>query len=130
MNRALARLVRERAGDRCEYCRLPQFALPLPFQIDHIIAEQHAGNTISENLALACPHCNRYKGPNIAGRDPNSGGLIRLFDPRRDIWNDHFQFDGALIKGRTPIGRATIHVLNMNAEEPLALRAQLDHELR
>ena len=41
--------------------------LPLPFQIDTIIAEQHAGQTVFENLALDCPNCNRYKGPNIAG---------------------------------------------------------------
>jgi hypothetical protein len=82
VNRELARTVRERADERCEYCRIPQFALPLPFQIDHILAEQHEGKTVSSNLALACPHCNRYKGPNIAGVDPESGQIVRLFHPR------------------------------------------------
>ena len=119
MNRDLARSVRERADGRCEYCRLPQFVLPLPFQIDHIVAEQHAGATDLSSLALACPHCNRYKGPNIAGRDPDSGELVRLFHPRNDLWTDHFEFQGALILGKTPIGRATIQVLAMNAEEAL-----------
>ena len=128
MNRALARLVRERAGDRCEYCRIPQFALPLPFQIDHIIPEQHEGDTVLENLALACPYCNRYKGPNIAGRDPESGDLVRLFDPRRDRWNDHFDFESARIIGKTAIGRATVQVLAMNAQEALRFRAQLISE--
>ena len=128
MNRELARRVRDRAEGRCEYCGTPQFTLPLPFQIDHIIAEQHEGETVSENLALACPHCNRYKGPNISGRDPESGELVRLFHPRTDLWSEHFQFEGARILGRTPIGRATVQVLAMNAEEPLRFRVQVLQE--
>lgn len=56
MNRELVPQVRERAAGRCEYCRIPQFALPLPFQIDHIVAEQHEGATELSNLVLACPH--------------------------------------------------------------------------
>ncbi len=111
MNRELDRKVRERAGQSCEYCRIPQFALPLPFQIDHVIAAQHQGQTELPNLALACPHCNRYKGPNIAGLDPLTGQLVRLFHPRRDEWADHFDPDGARINGRTPVGRATVQVL-------------------
>jgi HNH endonuclease len=53
-------------NSRCEYCRLSSALHPTPFQIDHIIARQHGGGTTLENLA----HCNRYKGPNIAGIDP------------------------------------------------------------
>jgi hypothetical protein len=99
VNRELARTVRDRAGGRCEYCRIPQSALPLPFQIDHIIAEQHGGKTVVDNLALACPHCNRYKRPNIAGLDPASSGLVRLFHPRTDVWARHFQFEGVVLQG-------------------------------
>ncbi len=86
MNRELARAVRERAAEWCEYCLLPQFALPLPFQIDHVVDEQHRGESSLPNLALACPHRNRYKGPNIAGIDPQTGELVRLFHPRADEW--------------------------------------------
>ena len=125
MNRELARAVRERAGDSCEYCRIPQFALPLPFQIDHIIAEQHGGETFLSNLALACPHCNRYKGPNIAGVDPESGQLVRLFHPRTDLWTEHLEFEVERILGKTPIGRATVQVLAINASEPLRFRYEL-----
>lgn len=125
MNRELAQTVRERAGERCEYCHIPQSALPLPFQIDHIIAEQHEGKTVSANLAFACPHCNRYKGPNIAGFDPESGQLVRLFHPRTDRWIEHFQFVDVRLVGKTPIGRATVQVLAMNAEEPLLFRIAL-----
>jgi hypothetical protein len=125
VNRELARAVHERAAECCEYCRIPQFALPLPFQIDHIIAEQHGGQTVAENLALSCPHCNRYKGPNIAGVDPKSGQLVPLFHPRTDVWSEHFQFEAERIIGKTPVGRATVHVLAINASEPLRFRLEL-----
>jgi hypothetical protein len=104
---------------------ISQFAFPLPFQIDHILAEQHGGETVAENLALACPHCNRFKGPNIAGLDPDTADLTRLFNPRRDAWADHFRLDGPRMTGRTPIGRATIRVLAMNANDLLVIRAEL-----
>jgi len=104
---------------------IPQFAFPLPFQIDHILAEKHGGESVDENLALACPHCNRFKGPNIAGLDPDTKALTRLFNPRIDAWANHFQFDGPRLKGKTPIGRATIQVLSMNADELLLIRVAL-----
>jgi HNH endonuclease len=125
VNRDLVRRVWRRAGDRCEYCRIPRFAFPLPFQIDHILAEKHGGVTIEGNLALACPHCNRFKGPSIAGLDPDTGELTRLFDPRRDAWADHFQLDGPRLTGRTPVGRATVRVLAMNANDLLSIRMEL-----
>jgi 5-methylcytosine-specific restriction endonuclease McrA len=54
----------------------------LPFQLDHIIARQHGGSSDSDNLALARLHCNRHKGPNIAGRDPLTGVIANLFHPQ------------------------------------------------
>ncbi len=104
---------------------MPQFAFPLPFQIDHILAEKHGGETVEENLALACPHCNRFKGPNIAGRDPGTAELTRLFETRRYSWVDHFLLDGPRLTGKTPIGRATIQVLAMNAGDLLSVRKEL-----
>ena len=81
---------------------------PAPFQIDHIIARQHGGTSTVDNLALACIHCNRFKGPNIASVDPDSGEIVRLFHPRRDIWTEHFVWDGPELKALTQIGRVTI----------------------
>jgi HNH endonuclease len=128
VRQALVRTVQKRAGERCEYCLMPQFALPLPFQIDHILAEKHGGQTVENNLAFACPHCNRFKGPNIAGVDPQSGQTIRLFHPRTDSWTEHFSFEGVRIIGLTPIGRATVAVLAMNADDLLLIRAELLQE--
>ena len=128
MNRDLARGVRDRARNRCEYCHLPQSVIPLPFQIDHIIAEQHGGRSDEENLALACASCNRYKGPNIAGRDGEGGDLVPLFNPRTDAWTDHFESTSGSIIARTAVGRVTIQVLHINAPDRVALRRQLMQE--
>lgn len=87
------------------------------FQIDHVIARHHGGQRSEDNLALACFYCNTHKGPNIPGTDPTSGEVVRLFHPRKDLWADHFLWDGQLMKARTPIGRATIHVLRINDPE-------------
>lgn len=125
MERSLERLVRRRASGRCEYCRLPEQYSSTPFQIDHIIAEQHAGLTVSANLALACYACNHHKGPNLGGIDPRTGAKTWLFHPRRHKWSRHFVWDGAVLKGRTPVGRTTIAVLAINAPHRIAQRAAL-----
>jgi hypothetical protein len=54
MERALEQLVWERAGGRCEYCRVAQERDRLSFEIDHIIAKKHGGPTRASNLCLAC----------------------------------------------------------------------------
>ncbi len=120
--------VRARAGNRCEYCRLPQFAHVLTFPIDHVIAKQHGGEDDLDNLALSCVRCNSYKGPNIAGIDPISRELTRLFHPRRDTWIAHFLVDGPKLVGITNVGRVTIELLQMNHPDYLALRASLLQE--
>jgi hypothetical protein len=74
---------------------MPQSFYPtVPFPIDHIIARQHGGSTTLDNLALSCLHDNTHKGPNIAGIDPLTRRITRLFNPRRDKWERHFQWDG------------------------------------
>ncbi len=124
MDRATRRLVRDRAVDRCEYCRLPQEALPLlTFHVEHITAKQHGGSDDADNLAFACHHCNLHKGPNLPGIDPEMGEIVRLFHPRRDAWIDHFASRGAWIVGITPIGRTTVRTLAMNDAEAMEARA-------
>lgn len=101
---------------------------PLPFQVDHIIAEQHGGKTILDNLAWSCLHCNKHKGPNIAGLDPVTGQLVPLFHPRHQPWERHFTWKGSILVGRTRVGRATILVLAMNDPDFVAFRTELMDE--
>jgi hypothetical protein len=77
------------------------------------------------NLAVACPRCNRNKGPNIAGFDISSHEIVRLFHPRRDRWMDHFRCRGPRLIGVTPIGRVTIRVLSINHPEAIKVRREL-----
>ncbi len=125
MKPALRRQVWRRAGGICEYCRMPSHLYLSPYQVDHIIAEQHRGRTVLSNLALACYHCNLHKGPNIAGKDPTSGRTTRLFHPRRDRWEDHFRWRGPKLLGRTAVGRTTVVVLNINHPAYLLVRRAL-----
>jgi hypothetical protein len=87
---------------------MPDAYTEAPFQIDHIIAKKHGGETVSANLALSCYFCNSYKGPNIASLDPITGKLVRLFHPRKDRWAEHFVWEGPILVGLTAIARATI----------------------
>lgn len=130
MNAALVRQVWRRAGERCEYCHLPADLYPLVFHVDHIIPRQHGGPTELDNLALACLHCNRHKGPNLAGIDPLDGKVVQLFHPRRDSWLEHFEWHQAELTGRSAIGRCTIVVLSINAADFQAVRESLMREAR
>jgi hypothetical protein len=125
MDEALADFVRERAHFCCEYCLLPQAFCSTLFQIDHIIAEQHGGKTVASNLALACLADNNHKGPNLAGIDPRTGKRTWLFNPRRQKWSRHFRWQGAVVIGRMPVGRATVAALAMNLPHRVAQRAAL-----
>lgn len=126
MDAATRNLVRTRAGNACEYCRLPQSALPAAtFHVEHIIAMQHGGSDEPENLALACLHCNLHKGPNLTGIDPDSGEVVRLFDPRSDAWAEHFARHGEVVVGLSRTGRATVRVLAMNAPVQVQTRSAL-----
>ncbi len=114
-----------RAAGRCEYCHLPEAHVLTPFQIEHVIAKQHRGRDTADNLAYACLRCNSFKGSDIAGRDGTTKQLTPLFNPRRHRWARHFRWQGPCIVGRTPIGRVTVAVLNMNGEFLVRLREEL-----
>lgn len=128
MNQNLIRSIWIRANRRCEYCHVPSAAFRGPFHVDHILARQHGGQTDLDNLALACGCCNRHKGPNIAGRDRETGEMVRLFHPRHDQWADHFAWNGPDLIGKTQIGRVTIDVLAINHPGLRAIRVALRNE--
>jgi hypothetical protein len=125
MDAAVRHHVRERAGNRCEYCRLAQAVYDLPFHVEHIVASQHLQDDDPSNLAFACDRCNLHKGTNLVTIDHESGNRVDLFNPRNDSWDEHFMFVGAEIVGLTPTGRATARLLNMNSERRLLLRKRL-----
>jgi hypothetical protein len=128
MDRALEREVWNRALDRCEYCGISQRYETTPFHINHIIARKHRGQTALPNLALACYNCNLHKGPNIGGVDPETGRLTPRFNPRTDLWRNHFCWQGTSLMGLTDVGRTTVQVLAINRSDRAAHRKALGSE--
>ncbi len=124
---SLRRLVVERAQNCCEYCLIPQEIVLATHQVDHIIAEKHGGETVSENLALSCTLCNQAKGSDIASIDPQTVDIERLYHPRHHRWSEHFRVleESGMIEPLTGIGRVTIGLLQMNRAEYLMARSIL-----
>jgi hypothetical protein len=95
------------------------------FHVEHIIARQHEGSNAPDNRCWSCQRCNLHKVPNLSGRDPLTGTIVRLFDPRRQRGKRHFEWFGTVLAGRTQIGRATVAVLNINEPQRIELRRML-----
>jgi hypothetical protein len=122
-------LVRQRAKGLCEYCHAAERWQYVEFTIDHILPIAIGGPTTPENLALVCFSCNRRKWDRCIGVDPETAQESRLFNPRIDIWNEHFTWltNGIEIRGMTTIGRTTVAALELNRERILLLRAADAH---
>ena|SRR5437660_9374320 len=116
------RQVEDRASRRCEYCRMHQSLQGATFHVEHVVPRSLGGASDLDNLAWACPSCNLRKSDRIDGRDPETETIVTLFHPRRDQWSEHFVWQGYLIVGLTPVGRATVTTLDMNHPRRLLVR--------
>jgi hypothetical protein len=129
MDDALRAFAWERAGGRCEYCRLHQDDYEFQtFHVEHIVAKQHGGTEDEDNICLACSECNWAKGPNLAGL--LYGKLYPLFHPRKQNWSRHFRWEGTTLVGKAKSGSVTVQVLNMNKASRIMLRENLLFEGR
>jgi hypothetical protein len=125
MDDALRQSVRRRAGERCEFCHLPQSGHEERFSIDHVVPRKHRGGDLAENLAFSCLRCNLHKGTDLSGIDPGTHSVVALFNPRQQRWREHFRWKGPILVGITPTGRATVELLRMNVAERVRLREAL-----
>ena len=125
VSRRLRRQIWADAQGRCGDCLCPQSLLPEPLFIEHICPRAGGGETVRENLWLSCWNCNTRKGSRTHARDPLTGRIVSLFNPRTQPWNRHFRWvrGGLEIRGRTPTGRATVEALDLNNELVVAVRA-------
>lgn len=114
-----------RAWGRCEYCKLPEREALHPHQIDHIIPRQHGGVDTEDNLALCCVTCNRYKGPNLATLDQETGVLVGFFHPRKHTWETHFRLENGKMIGLTSEGKATVFIFRLNDNVRVEQRQKL-----
>jgi hypothetical protein len=116
------RLVIARAADRCEFCGMHQSLQGATFHVEHILPSAAGGSDDLDNLCLACPGCNLHKADRTTAADPETGAVVPLFHPRRDRWASHFAWTGEFIVGCTPVGRATVAALDLNAPRRLRIR--------
>ena len=114
----------DRSGGRCEYCQLSQAGQEASFHIDHVTPVSAGGETVIDNLALACVSCSLRKGARQAAVDPATNVEVPLFNPRRDIWSEHFFWQGVRLVGLTAIARGTIQALDLNRPLILAIREE------
>ena len=124
ISEATRRRVRERAGNRCEYCLSHQDYVLGRLQIDHIQPVAKGGSDDEDNLCLACELCNQYKWAKTHGMDPDTGQEVALFHPRRQQWSDHFAWraEGEEIAGLTACGRATVSAISLNNQLAVIVR--------
>lgn len=125
ISQTLRKEVIERAKSCCEYCLVHQEDSLYTHEVDHIIPEKHRGDTVLDNLCLACFECNRFKGSDFGSFDPETDEISQLFNPRTHIWPEHFELQGVEIKALTPIGRVTVFVLKLNELGRLQAREDL-----
>ena len=118
----LERQVAQRAGDRCEYCRMHQNLQGARFHLEHILPSSRGGASALENLAWACPGCNLRKSDRIDAVDPETNATVLLFHPRTETWGVHFVFDDYQVVGLTPVGRATTLTLDFNQARRIQIR--------
>lgn len=121
----LQRLIRNRANNCCEYCRLYEDDSFFSHEIDHIISKKHRGTDDEDNLCLSCFNCNRFKGSDIGSIDVETDKFAYLFNPRTMLWDDHFELDNGSITPLTPIGRVSAFLLRFNSENRIDKRKEL-----
>jgi hypothetical protein len=116
IHQGLRQRVAEQARHRCGYCLSQEAVVGSPMEVDHLFPRALGGPSVEANLWLTCSLCNEHKGARIAGVDPQTGLLARLFNPRHQIWQEHFAWtdSGTRIVGKTAIGRATVEALELN----------------
>ena len=122
---SLRNAVANRAEYRCEYCRRPEADSFIHYQSDHIISRKHGGKTTLKNLAWTCPVCNNHKGSDLVTILEDEDVVIRLFNPRKQDWAEHFEVINGEISGKTAIGEATVKLLKFNEPERILERLDL-----
>jgi 5-methylcytosine-specific restriction endonuclease McrA len=87
---ALRKRIALQAGTRCGYCLSGQELLGMPMTIEHLVPQAAGGAAVGENLWLSCVRCNLVQGTQTHANDPETGESGPLFDPRREVWSEHF----------------------------------------
>ena len=119
---SLSARLRRTARYRCGYCLTDETLRGMLLEIEHIIPLAGGGTNEETNLWPACRRCNGFKGSNTQAQDAATGLVALLFNPRTQNWPEHFAWNGVFLTGLTAVGRTTIRVLEINAEDRILSR--------
>lgn len=116
--------IRQEARNRCGYCLTPQEIVSMLLEIEHLHPIAEGGTDTEENLWLACRNCNGFKHAKTYAVDPQNNSETAIFNPRKQVWNEHFEFseNKTEISGKTACGRATVIALRLNLEQAVNAR--------
>jgi len=116
--------IAQRASHRCEYCKAPEIVFNFPFEVEHIVPLSRQGSNDEANLALACRSCNLRKGNRIRGVSSRFNAEVRFFNPRKDLWSEHFKVisESGEVLGITSVEEVTVEYLEMNSSAQVAAR--------
>ena len=95
------------------------------FHVEHIVARQHGGRSEPEIWRWRVAAAISTRGRTSPALIPTAARLVPLFHPRQHRWSEHFAWEGTIIVGLTPIGRATVELLAMNKWERVEVRENL-----
>jgi hypothetical protein len=127
MKTSIKKVVQERAKFCCEYCLASLLFSTDFFSIEHTLPLSKGGLTELYNLAFSCQRCNIHKFTATHAIDPATGFMVALYNPRTDIWAEHFEWyeNYTIIRGISPTGRATEKRLVLNRVGVVNLRSVL-----
>jgi len=97
------------------------------FHIEHVVPRVKGGTSDSSNLALACPSCNMHKADRISSQPSSSITAVAFYNPRSEVWVEHFEWDAYTLVGKTEVGRVTVPQRAQLLNETI-LRITYDHE--
>ena len=116
----------EKQNKKCAYCRIHVPLACVPMHREHIVYKDKHPQWmfLPENLCVACPTCNEFKGTDEVLENPkalnypkDSSGF-KIIHPMYDKYSDHIELvEDILYKGKTPKGVFTINTCHLYRAE-------------
>lgn len=106
----------------CAFCRIHVSLACVPMHREHIVYknEHPQWMFLPENLCVACPTCNEFKGTTEVLEDPqtvsypNESTGFKIIHPLYDKYSDHIELVGdVLYKGKSDKGIFTINTCHL-----------------
>lgn len=122
----------KKQNELCAFCRIHIPSACVPMHREHIVYKDKHPQWmfLPENLCVACPTCNEFKGTTEVLVDqnvktyPTSGDGFKIIHPLYDKYSDHIELVGGILyRGKTDKGIFTINTCHLYRVELAEERA-------